>query len=111
MYRPQFFVCTSFLYSFQVRGNYTIVKNGKKMINAYMFMDVEPGCSQQTLTLMRRLNQIESVSVVSGHHDLIARVSVDDLERLHDITSEVHRIRGVVKTNTHVISKEINVCQ
>ncbi|HMA83434.1 MAG TPA: Lrp/AsnC family transcriptional regulator [Candidatus Thermoplasmatota archaeon] len=81
------------------------------MINAYMFMDVEPGCSQQTLTRMRRLNQIESVSVVSGHHDLIARVSVNDLERLHDITAEVHRIQGVVKTNTHVISKEINVCQ
>jgi DNA-binding Lrp family transcriptional regulator len=79
------------------------------MINAYMFMDVEPGCSQQTLTRMRKLRQVESVSVVSGHHDLIARVTVDDLELLHDITSEVHQIRGVVKTNTHVISKEINV--
>jgi len=79
------------------------------MINAYMFMDVEPGCSQQTLSQMRRVRQIESVSVVSGHHDLIARVSVDDLERLHDITAEVHKIQGVLKTNTHVISKEINV--
>ena len=79
------------------------------MINAYMFMDVEPGCSQKTLTRMKRLSQIESVSVVSGSHDLIARVSVDDLERLHDITEEVHRITGVMKTNTHVISKEINV--
>lgn len=79
------------------------------MINAYMFMDVEPGCSQETLSRMKRLQQIESVSVVSGHHDLIARVTVDDLERLHDITAEVHRIRGVMKTNTHVISKEINV--
>lgn len=79
------------------------------MINAYMFMDVEPGCSQQTLTRMRKLRQVESVSVVSGHHDLIARVTVDNLERLHDITSEVHQISGVVKTNTHVISKEINV--
>jgi DNA-binding Lrp family transcriptional regulator len=74
-----------------------------------MFMDVEPGCSQETLSRMKRLQQIESVSVVSGHHDLIARVTVDDLERLHDITAEVHRIRGVMKTNTHVISKEINV--
>ena len=72
-------------------------------------MDVEPGCSQQTLTRMRKLRQVESVSVVSGHHDLIARVTVDNLERLHDITSEVHQISGVVKTNTHVISKEINV--
>lgn len=79
------------------------------MINAYMFMDVEPGCSQETLNRMKRLRQIESVSVVSGSHDLIARVSVDDLERLHDITFEVHRITGVMKTNTHVISKEINV--
>ena len=79
------------------------------MINAYMFMDVEPGCSQQTLTRMRKLQQIESVSVVSGHHDLIARVAVDNLERLHEITAEVHRISGVRKTNTHVISKEINV--
>ena len=74
-----------------------------------MFMDVEPGCSQETLSRMKRLQQIESVSVVSGHHDLIARVTVDDLERLHEITAEIHRIRGVMKTNTHVISKEINV--
>ena len=81
------------------------------MINAYMFMDVEPGCSQQTLRLMKKLQQIESVSVVSGNHDLIARVSVDNLERLHDITAEIHRIRGVRKTNTHVISKEINIGQ
>lgn len=81
------------------------------MINAYMFMDVEPGCSQQTLIHLRRLQQIESVSVVSGHHDLIARVAVDDVERLHDITAEIHRIKGVMKTNTHVISKEINVCR
>jgi DNA-binding Lrp family transcriptional regulator len=81
------------------------------MINAYMFMDVEPGCSQQTLILMRKLRQIESVSVVSGNHDLIARVSVDNLERLHDITAEIHRIKGVRKTNTHVISKEINIGQ
>lgn len=76
-----------------------------------MFMDVEPGCSQQTLIHLRRLQQIESVSVVSGHHDLIARVAVDDVERLHDITAEIHRIKGVMKTNTHVISKEINVCR
>jgi DNA-binding Lrp family transcriptional regulator len=81
------------------------------MINAYMFMDVEPGCSQHTLTRMKKFKQIESVSVVSGNHDLIARVSVDDLERLHDITEKVHRIQGVRKTNTHVISKEINAGQ
>jgi DNA-binding Lrp family transcriptional regulator len=81
------------------------------MIHAYMFMDVQPGCSQQTLIHLRRLQQIESVSVVSGHHDLIARVAVDDVERLHDITAEIHRIKGVMKTNTHVISKEINVCR
>ena len=81
------------------------------MIYAYMFMDIEPGCSQQTLTLMKKLRQIESVSVVSGNHDLIARVSVDNLERLHDITAEIHRIQGVRKTNTHVISKEINIGQ
>lgn len=74
-------------------------------------MDIEPGYSQPTLHRMRHLDQVESVSVVSGHHDLIARVTVENLERLHDITTKVHQIRGVVKTNTHVISKEINVGQ
>lgn len=76
-----------------------------------MFMDIRPGCSQQTLTQMRQLNQIESISIVSGHHDLIVRISVDDLERLNDITAKIHRIQEVLKTNTHIISKEINVCQ
>lgn len=92
-----------------VRGLYRTPELGRKnMISAYMFMDVEPGCSQHTLTLMKKLKQIESISVVSGNYDLIARISVENLEGLHDITAEVHRIHGVMKTNTHVISKEIN---
>jgi len=79
------------------------------MINAYILLTMQPGNSNKTIKEMRKIENVEKISVIAGEYDIVVRVHVKNLEKLLEVTNEIQMINGVKKTTTQVIEKEITL--
>jgi len=79
------------------------------MINAYILINMEPGNSNRALNEIKKIKNISKISIVAGDYDIIVRVQVKTLEDLLKVTNKIHMIKGVAKTTTQVIEKEIGL--
>ena len=77
------------------------------MINAYILISLRPGYSDTAIKEMRKISNVEKISVVAGEYDIVVRVQVKKLGDLLKVTNELHMIEGVKKTTTQVIEKEL----
>ena len=77
------------------------------MINAYILTVLRPGNSDKIIEKMRKIENVEKISVVAGEYDVVVRVKVDSLEKLLDVTNKLQLINGIEKTTTQIIEKEI----
>lgn len=77
------------------------------MINAYILTVMRPGQTDKAIKEMRKLENIEKISVVAGEYDIVIRVRVKSLGNLLKVTDEIQLIEGVKKTTTQVIEKEL----
>ncbi len=68
---------------------------------------MEPGNSNRALNEIKKIKNISKISIVAGDYDIIVRVQVKTLEDLLKVTNKIHMIKGVAKTTTQVIEKEI----
>ena len=79
------------------------------MINAYILISLETGNSKEVIKEMRTIEHIEKISIVAGDYDIVVRVLVETLEELLQVTDKIHLIKGVKKTTTQVIEKELTL--
>ena len=79
------------------------------MINAYILISMRPGDSEKAIASMRKIEKIAKISVVAGDYDIVVRVQVDSLEDLLKVTDKIQMIKGVKKTTTQVIEKELSL--
>ena len=77
------------------------------MINAYILISLKPGKSEKIIREMRKIENVEKISIVAGDYDIVVRVHVKTLEKLLHVTDKLQLIDGVKKTTTQVIEKEI----
>lgn len=77
------------------------------MINAYILISLKPGKSEKIIREMRKIENVEKISIVAGDYDIVVRVHVKTLEKLLHVTDKLQMIDGVKKTTTQVIEKEI----
>jgi len=77
------------------------------MINAYILINMKPGDTKKAIEKMREISNIAKISVVAGEFDIVVRVQVKNLDRLLMVTQKIQMIKGVNKTTTQVIEKEI----
>ena len=77
------------------------------MISAYILVQISPGNTGKIITEMRKIDNIVKISVVAGEFDIVVRVQVKNLEKLLNVTDKIQMIKGVNKTTTQVIEKEI----
>ena len=77
------------------------------MISAYILVQISPGNTDKILAEMRKIDYIVKISVVAGEFDIVVRVHVKSLEKLLKVTDKIQMIKGVNKTTTQVIEKEI----
>ena len=77
------------------------------MINAYILISIRPGKSDNIIRDMRKIENVEKISVVAGEYDIVVRVQIKTLEKLLKVTDNLQLIDGVKKTTTQVIEKEI----
>ena len=77
-------------------------------VAAYILMSVHLGKTQDVISELRNIPQITRVAVVTGEWDVVARIEVENLEELYNITSDrVHLIKGISETQTAIIEKEL----
>lgn len=79
------------------------------MIKAYILIKTRVGKLESVLKDAKKIENVESISVVTGDVDLIIKVGVSKLEDLMKLTDEIQLIDGVKQTTTHVIEKEISL--
>jgi DNA-binding Lrp family transcriptional regulator len=79
------------------------------MINAYILIAMEPGNTDKALKEMKNIENLAKISIVAGDYDIVVRAQVDSLEDLLSVTDKIHLIKGVRKTTTQVIEKEITL--
>ena len=79
----------------------------KIMISAYILINMEPGNSEKAINEMRKIENVAKISVVAGEFDIVVRVQVKSLDKLLKVTDKIQMIKGVSKTTTQVIEKEI----
>ena len=81
----------------------------KKMINACILISLKPGNTDKALKEMKKIEHIAKISIVAGDYDIVVRAQVENLEHLLAVTDKIHMIKGVNKTTTQVIEKEISL--
>jgi len=77
------------------------------MINAYILIMMQPGNSNKAIKEMRKIENIQKISVVAGEYDIVVRVQVKTLQKLLKVTNQLQMIEGVKKTTTQIIEKEL----
>ena len=77
------------------------------MINAYILINMKPGDTTNAIKEMRKIQDIAKISVVAGEYDIVVRTQVKSLDNLLKVTDKIQMIKGVNKTTTQVIEKEI----
>ena len=77
------------------------------MINAYILISMEPGETEKAIADMRKIENVEKISIVAGEYDIIVRVHVKKLDDLLKVTNNIQMTKGVKKTTTQVIEKEL----
>ena len=68
---------------------------------------MRPGNTDKAIKEMRKLENVEKISVVAGEYDIVIRVHVKSLGDLLKVTDKIQLIEGVKKTTTQVIEKEL----
>ena len=68
---------------------------------------MRPGNSSNNIKEMRKIENVEKISVVAGEYDIVVRVHVENLEELLELTNKIQMVDGVKKTTTQIIEKEI----
>ena len=79
------------------------------MISAYILVHTSPGNTNKIIADIRKIENIVKISVVAGEFDIVVRVQVKSLEKLLKVTDKIQMIKGVNKTTTQVIEKEITL--
>jgi len=79
------------------------------MINAYILISMEPGDTNKAISEMRKIENIEKISIVAGEFDIVVRVHVKSLDGLLKVTNNIQMTKGVIKTTTQVIEKEVTL--
>lgn len=79
------------------------------MISAYILIAMEPGYIDTSVKSMLKIDKVVKVSIVAGDFDIVVRVQVENLDELNEVTEKIQDIKGIHKTVTQVIEKEISL--
>ena len=71
------------------------------MPNAYILLETAPGTIRDVANMLREIEELHTVDLVTGPHDIIVVLDTPDMESLGDLLAEkVRTIPGVVRTTT-----------
>ncbi|HUY01598.1 MAG TPA: Lrp/AsnC ligand binding domain-containing protein [Candidatus Deferrimicrobium sp.] len=78
------------------------------MIKAYILLTLTMGQTQSVIDALKKLKNIESISVVTGSFDVVLKVSVETLDELYKVTYiDLSDTKGIKEITTFIVEKEI----
>lgn len=92
-----------------IRLLFRLKKGVKIMISAYILITIQPGKTDKTIKEMRKIKNVEKISIIAGEYDIVVRAQVKNLEELLDVTDNIQMVDSVIKTTTQIIEKEITL--
>ena len=76
-------------------------------ILAYVLFKVSSGTEREVAEKLTEFAQVVQADIVFGEYDVIARVKIDDLEKLEEFVSHsIRNVPNVLVTSTMIISRE-----
>lgn len=78
------------------------------MIKAYILINTKVGGTNRIVKELQKI-KLQSIAVVAGDFDIIAKVEVENFDELFEVTDSIQAVEGISKTTTQVIEKEISV--
>lgn len=73
------------------------------MTDAYVHAVVDAGAVSRAASEIEELDAVAAVHVVTGEHDIIAQITVDDHTDLPRVVADdIHTVTGVIDTVTNV---------
>ncbi|MFB6282205.1 MAG: Lrp/AsnC ligand binding domain-containing protein [Haloferacaceae archaeon] len=73
------------------------------MTDAYVNIVVDAGAVSAAADAVAEIDEVETVHVVTGTHDIVAQVEVDDPDDLPTVVADgIHTVTGVADTVTNV---------
>jgi DNA-binding Lrp family transcriptional regulator len=76
-------------------------------VEAYILFKVNSGTEREACEKIARLNEVLLAGIVYGEYDVIARISVLDLQALEAFLSEkIRKVPSVILTSTMIIARE-----
>lgn len=77
--------------------------NTVRMIDAYVNAVVDAGAVSAAANEIADVDAVSTVHVVTGEHDIVAQVDLDDPDDLPAVVAdEIHTVTGVADTVTNV---------
>lgn len=74
------------------------------MVGGYVLITANIGRVKRVAKELKKIQGVKSVHVVTGPFDIIAYIEAPDLHSLSTtIVENIHRVKGVVDTNTAVV--------
>lgn len=71
---------------------------------AYVLINVHPGRTSAVANALKEIKEIKTIDPCWGKPDIIAIVDIPDQDALTQLVlSRIHRIEGVVQTDTHLV--------
>jgi len=76
-------------------------------IKAYVLMKVNSGTEREVCKQISEFDEVVDASIIYGEFDLIAKVSVNELESLETFLSEnIRSIPSIILTSTMIVARE-----
>ena len=77
------------------------------VVQAYILFKVSSGVEREVCKKIANLDEVIFADIIFGEYDLIARISVPDLESLENFLAEkVRKVPNILLTSTMIIARE-----
>ena len=63
---------------------------------------------EEFLAAVEKLPNIKRYSVITGEFDGVIEIEVDTMEKLYETFTNIEKIKGIERTNTHIVLKQFN---
>ncbi|MGB9675419.1 MAG: Lrp/AsnC family transcriptional regulator [Candidatus Nanoarchaeia archaeon] len=75
------------------------------MLTAYILLRVDSGVEREVLESLLDFDEVEEAELIYGEWDVIAKLNIDDLEKLSEfVLTAIRPIKGVRQTSTLIVS-------
>ncbi len=77
------------------------------VIQAYVLFKVNSGTERETCRKLVDFDDVLVVGIIYGEYDVIAKISVSDMQTLEEFLSEkIRKVPSIILTSTMIVARE-----